>query len=77
MRDIRATTLMSVSKVDCNGLPKWTAAAACPAELGRWRRFFATDLQRTAVDFGKLQVFAAHCGKDCGGLWQDKSSISM
>jgi hypothetical protein len=28
--------------------------------------------QRTAVDFGELQNFAAHFGKDCGGLWQGK-----
>jgi hypothetical protein len=34
--------------------------------------FFAAELQRIAVDFGKLQVFAAHFGQDCGGLWQGK-----
>jgi hypothetical protein len=62
----------SVSKVDCRELPGWAAVGSLPANLGRWRRLFATELQRTAVDFGKLQVFAAHFGQDCRGLWQGK-----
>jgi hypothetical protein len=41
-------------------------------ELGRGRRFSTSDLQRTAVDFGELQSFAVHFGKDYGGLWQGK-----
>jgi|ERR1019366_6899592 hypothetical protein len=52
--------------------PKPTAMGRLPANLGRGRGFFATDLQPIAVGFGKLQVFAAHFGKDCGGLWQGK-----
>ena len=63
---------MSVSKVDCSELPEWAAVGRLPANLGRGRRLFATELQRTAVDFSKLQVLAAHFGQDCRGLWQGK-----
>jgi hypothetical protein len=49
---------------------EWTAVGRRPANLGRGRRLFATELQRAAVDFDKLQVFAAHFGQDCRGLWQ-------
>jgi hypothetical protein len=62
--------ILSFAEVDCNELPQWTASAAGPVDLGRGRRFFTSDLQRTAVDFGKLQVFAVHFGQDCKGLWQ-------
>jgi hypothetical protein len=61
--------VVSFSKVDCNELPQWTATAAWPVDLGRGRRFSASDLQPTAVDFGKLKVFAVHFGRiaeDCG-----------
>ena len=34
--------------------------------------FIAADVRRNAVDFGKLQVFAAHFDQDCRGLWQGK-----
>jgi hypothetical protein len=63
---------MSVSKVDRSELPEWAAVGRLPANLGRGRRLFATELQRTAVGFGKLQVFADHFGQDCRGLWQGK-----
>ena len=63
---------MSVPKVDFSELPEWTAAGHLPVNIGRGRRLFATELQRTAVDFGKLQVFAARFGQDCRGLWQGK-----
>jgi hypothetical protein len=43
-----------------------------PVDVARGRRFFAGDLQRAAVDFGKLQVSAAHFGQNCGGLWRGK-----
>jgi len=56
--------LQRIARVGCSG--------RLPANLGRGRRPFATTLQRTAVDFGKLQVFAAHFGQDCRGLWQGK-----
>jgi hypothetical protein len=64
---------MSIFQVDCDELPRWTAAAAWPANLGRRRGLSATELRRIAGDFGKLQVFAAHFGQDCGELWQGKS----
>jgi hypothetical protein len=41
-----------------------------PVDVGRGRRFFVVDLQRIAVDFGKLRVSAAHFDEDCRGLWQ-------
>jgi hypothetical protein len=65
--------MVSVSKVACSELPEWAAATACPVDFGRGRRFFVTDLQRTAVDFGKLRVSAAHFDQDCIGLWQGES----
>jgi hypothetical protein len=43
-----------------------------PVDVGRGRRFFVVDLQRIAVDFGKLRVSAAHFDEDCRGLWQGK-----
>src|SRR5208282_6144016 len=46
--------------------------AAYPGDIGRERRFFTTNLQRTAVDCGKLQDSAAHFDQDCRGLWQGK-----
>jgi hypothetical protein len=63
---------VSVSKVDCSELPEWTAVSRLPTDLGHGRRFFAAELQRTAADLGKLQVFAAHFDEDCRGLWKDK-----
>jgi hypothetical protein len=63
---------LSVPKVDFSELPEWTAAGHLPVNIGSGRRLFATELQRTAVDFGKLQVFAARFGQDCRGLWQGK-----
>jgi predicted TIM-barrel fold metal-dependent hydrolase len=39
-------------------------------------RFLTPVLRRIAVDFGKLQVFAAHFGEDCRGLWQGAWRIS-
>jgi hypothetical protein len=59
--------MVSVSKVACSELPEWAAATACPVDFGRGRRFFVTDLQRTAVDFGKLRVSAAHFDQDYDG----------
>jgi hypothetical protein len=65
-------SLLSVSKVDCSELPEWAAVGRLPANRGRGRGLIAIELQRTAVDFSKLQVLAAHFGQDCRGLWQGK-----
>ncbi len=57
---------LSFSKVDCSELPKSSAAIRA---IRPWAPIFAADLQRTAVDFGKLRVSAAHFDQDCRGLW--------
>ena len=35
--------------------------------------FIAVDVRRTAVDYDKMWVSAAHFDQDCRGLWQDES----
>ena len=71
MRDIGAICQFPTpTAADRQSPLHWMVRAARHTEFPQ---FPPSDLQRTAVDFGKRRVSAADYGDDCIGLWQSES----